>query len=125
DAVSEVPKSRWDLEKWFDPNPATPGKINTRYGGFIEGVQYFDAPFFGIPPREAKLMDPGQRILLELVWAALEHAGIPPDSLKGSNTGFFVGMSQNDYGSMQINGDPEEISAYSGTGNGYCFASGR
>jgi acyl transferase domain-containing protein len=125
DAVSEVPKSRWDLEKWFDPNPATPGKINTRYGGFIEGVEYFDAPFFGIPSREAKLMDPGQRILLEQVWSALEHAGIPPDSLKGSNTGFFVGMSQNDYGSMQINGDPEEISAYSGTGNGYCFASGR
>lgn len=125
DAVSEVPKSRWDLEKWFDPNPATPGKINTRYGGFIEGVQYFDAPFFGIPPREAKLMDPGQRILLELVWTALEHAGIPADSLKGSNTGFFVGMSQNDYGSMQINGAPEEISAYSGTGNGFCFASGR
>lgn len=124
-AVTEVPKSRWDLEKWFDVNPATPGKINTRYGGFIDGVEYFDAPFFGIPPREAKLMDPGQRILLEQVWSALEHAGIPPDSLKGSNTGFFVGMSQNDYGSMQINGDPEEISAYSGTGNGYCFASGR
>lgn len=124
-AVSEVPESRWDLEKWFDANPAAPGKINTRYGGFIEGVQYFDAPFFGISAREAKLMDPGQRIMLEQVWSALEHAGIPPDSLKGSNTGFFVGMSQNDYGSMQINGDPEEISAYSGTGNGYCFASGR
>lgn len=124
-AVSEVPESRWDLEKWFDANPAAPGKINTRYGGFIEGVEYFDAPFFGISAREAKLMDPGQRIMLEQVWSALEHAGIPPDSLKGSNTGFFVGMSQNDYGSMQINGDPEEISAYSGTGNGYCFASGR
>jgi len=125
DAVSEAPKSRWDLDQWFDPNPAAPGKINTRYGGFIDGVQYFDAPFFGIPSREAKFMDPGQRILLEQVWSALEHAGIPPDSLKGSNTGFFVGMSQNDYGSMQINGDPNEISAYSGTGNGYCFASGR
>ncbi|MEX2601915.1 MAG: beta-ketoacyl synthase N-terminal-like domain-containing protein [Balneolaceae bacterium] len=125
DAVSEVPPERWDLEQWFDPNPNTPGKINTRYGGFIDEVECFDAAFFGIPPREARQMDPGQRILLQLVWNALEHAAIPPHSLRGSNTGFFVGMSQNDYGSMQINGDPEEISAYSGTGNGGCFASGR
>lgn len=125
DAVTEVPRERWDLEQWFDPNPNAPGKINTRYGGFIEGVEYFDAAFFSIPPREANRMDPGQRILLELVWKALEHAYIPPDSLRGSNTGFFVGMGQNDYGNMQINGDPEEISAYSGTGNGGCFASGR
>lgn len=125
DAVTEVPRQRWDLEQWFDPNPNAPGKINTRYGGFIDDVECFDATFFGIPPREARLMDPGQRILLQLVWNALEHAAIPPHSLRGSNTGFFVGMSQNDYGSMQINGDPDEISAYSGTGNGGCFASGR
>lgn len=125
DAVSEVPPERWNLDQWFDPRPNAPGKINTRYGGFIEDVDCFDTGFFGIPPREAQQMDPGQRILLELVWNALEHAGIPPDSLRGSNTGFFVGMGQNDYGAMQINGDPEEISAYSGTGNGGCFASGR
>lgn len=124
-AVDEVPKERWDLEQWFDPNPATEGKISTRFGGFIKNVDAFDATFFGIPVNEAKRMDPGQRIMLQQVWLALEHAGIPPLSLKGSDTGFFVGMSQNDYGNMQINGDVNEISAYSGTGNGYCFASGR
>lgn len=125
DAVQEVPKERWDLEEWFDPRPETPGKINTRYGGFIDGVDLFDADFFSIPPNEAKRMDPGQRILLELVWEALERAYIPPDSLRGSRTGFFVGMNQNDYGVMQISGDPEEITAYTGTGNGLCFTSGR
>lgn len=125
DAVNKVPESRWDLDAWYDQNPASPGRINTQYGGFIEGVEYFDAKFFGIPKTEAKAMDPGQRILLQQVWKALEHASIPPDSLKGSNTGFFVGMSQNDYGSLQINGHPDDITAYSGTGNGHSFAAGR
>ena len=125
DAVKKVPESRWDLDAWYDQNPASPGRINTQYGGFIEGVEYFDAKFFGIPNTEAKAMDPGQRILLQQVWRALEHASIPPDSLKGSNTGFFVGMSQNDYGSLQINGHPDDITAYSGTGNGHSFAAGR
>lgn len=124
-AVTEAPTDRWDLETWYDPNPAAEGKISTRFGGFIEKVEAFDAPFFGIPVNEAKRMDPGQRIMLQQVWHALEHAGIPPLSLRGSDTGFFVGMSQNDYGNMQINGNVNDISAYSGTGNGYCFASGR
>lgn len=124
-AVKEVPANRWDLETWFDPNPATEGKISTKYGGFIDNVDSFDATFFGIPINEAKRMDPGQRIMLQQVWHALEHAGIPPLSLRGTDTGFFVGMSQNDYGNLQINGNVDEISAYSGTGNGYCFASGR
>jgi acyl transferase domain-containing protein len=124
-AVKEAPKDRWDLEQWYDPNPAVDGKISTRYGGFIDNVDAFDAAFFGIPATEARRMDPGQRIMLQQVWHALEHAGIPPTSLRGSDTGFFVGMSQNDYGNLQINGAAEDITAYSGTGNGYCFASGR
>ncbi len=125
DAIREVPPDRWDLAQWFDPNPNAAGKINTRHGGFVEDVAGFDAAFFGIPPREAMQMDPGQRLLLQVTWSALERAMIPPESLRGSRTGFFVGMSQNDYGSMQINGDPCAITAYSGTGNGGCFASGR
>ncbi|CAK0764450.1 Acyltransferase domain-containing protein [Gammaproteobacteria bacterium] len=125
DAICEVPPERWDLNQWFDPNPNAAGKINTRYGGFIADVAGFDAAFFGIPPREAMLMDPGQRLLLQLTWSALERAMIPPESLRGSRTGLFVGMTQNDYGLLQINGDPRAISAYSGTGNGGCFASGR
>ncbi len=125
DAISEVPPDRWALDQWFDPNPNAAGKINTRYGGFIEGVDRFDAAFFGIPPREAARMDPAQRLLLQVVWSALEHASIAPLSLRGSRSGFFVGITQNDYGTLQMGGDPAEITAYSGTGNGFCFASGR
>ncbi len=125
DAVREVPLDRWDLSEWFDANPNAAGKINTRHGAFIEDVAGFDAAFFGIPPREAMQMDPGQRLLLQITWSALERAMIPPESLRGSRSGFFVGMSQNDYGSLQINGDPSAITAYSGTGNGWCFACGR
>lgn len=124
-AVKETPQERWDLEQWYDPNPAVDGKISTKYGGYIDDVDAFDASFFGIPASEARRMDPGQRIMLQQVWHALEHAGIPALSLRGSDTGFFVGMSQNDYGSLQINGASEDITTYSGTGNGYCFASGR
>lgn len=124
-AVKETPRERWDLEQWYDPNPAVDGKISTKYGGYIENVDAFDASFFGIPSSEARRMDPGQRIMLQQVWHALEHAGIPATSLRGSDTGFFVGMSQNDYGNLQINGASEDITTYSGTGNGYCFASGR
>jgi len=125
DAISEVPVARWDLQDFFDANPNAAGKINTRYGGFIDGVDGFDAEFFGISPHEAERMDPQQRILLEVAWHALEDAGIPPASLRGSRTGVFVGITQMDYGVMQLGGELEDIQAYTGTGNGLCFASGR
>ena len=125
DAIGEVPKARWDLERFFDPNPNAPGKINTRYGGFIDGVDGFDAAFFGISRIEAESMDPQQRLLLEVAWHALEDAGLAPSSLRGSRTGVFVGMTQNDYGVMQLGGAVDAIEAYTGTGNGQCFAAGR
>lgn len=125
DAVSEVPSERWSLEELFDPNPSAAGKINTRFGGFIENVDQFDASFFGIAPLEARLMDPQQRLGLELVWHALEDSGLRPSDLRGSKTGVFVGVTQNDYGVEQLSGNREEIRAFSGTGNGFCFTAGR
>ena len=125
DAIGEVPAARWDLERFFDANPNAPGKINTRYGGFLDGVDRFDAAFFGISPREAECLDPQQRLLLELAWHALEDAGQPPAALRGSRTGVFVGITQMDYGVMQLGGALEDIQAYTGTGNGMCFAAGR
>ena len=125
DAIREVPAERWDLKQHFDPNPNAPGKINTRYGGFIDNVDGFDAAFFGVSPAEAERMDPQQRLLLELCWHALEDAGLAPRGLKGSLTGVFVGMSQVDYAVMQLGGPLENIQAYSGTGSGMSFAAGR
>ncbi|MDF5730187.1 MAG: polyketide synthase, partial [Rhizonema sp. PD38] len=125
DAIAEIPHDRWNIDTYYDPNPDTKGKMYTRSGGFLEQVDQFDPQFFGISPREAVSMDPQQRLLLEVSWEALERAGIAPNSLVGSKTGVFVGIGQNDYAQLQMNGDPTSISAYDGTGNGFCFASGR
>ena len=84
DAVREVPKARWDIDRYFDPDPDAVGKTYSRWGGFVDEVDQFDAAFFGISPREAVSMDPQQRLLLEVTWEALEHAGIAASSLAGS-----------------------------------------
>jgi acyl transferase domain-containing protein/acyl-CoA synthetase (AMP-forming)/AMP-acid ligase II/acyl carrier protein len=124
DAITEVPADRWDLQALYDPNRATLGKMHTRWGGFLQGVDLFDAPFFRISPREAAHMDPQQRLLLEVTWEALEHAGLAPDKLAGSETGVFIGISSNDYSQLR-NSDPRLIDAYVGTGNAHSIAANR
>ncbi|MFL6087549.1 MAG: type I polyketide synthase [Mycobacterium sp.] len=124
DAVSEVPADRWDAEEFYDPDPLAPGRMTTKWGGFISDVAGFDANFFGITPREAAAMDPQQRILLEVAWEALEHAGIPPDSLGGTRTGVMMGLSAWDYTIVNLERGAE-IDAYVSTGNLHSTAVGR
>ncbi len=124
DAIREVPPDRWDVDAYYDPNPQTPGKMVTRWGGFIDEVDKFDPQFFGISPREAARMDPQQRLLLEVTWEALENAGINPQSLAKSKTGVFVGISSNDYSRIQGN-DLRKIDPYTGTGNAFSIAANR
>jgi acyl transferase domain-containing protein/acyl carrier protein len=124
DAIREVPAERFNLDDFFDPDPAAPGKMLTRWGGFIEQVDRFDAHFFGISPREAARMDPQQRLLLEVAWEALEDAGQTREQLAGTLTGVFIGISNNDYGRIQFN-DLERIDAYAGTGNALSIAANR
>jgi len=124
DAIREVPVERFNLHDFFDPDPAVPGKMATRWGGFIEQVDQFDAYFFGISPREAARMDPQQRLLLEVAWEALEDAGQVRERLAGTSTGVFIGISNNDYGRIQFN-DPDRIDAYAGTGNALSIAANR
>ncbi len=102
DAITEVPKDRWDIDTFYDPKPATPGKMNTRWGGFLDDVDQFDPSFFGISPREAERMDPQQRLVLEVAWEALENAGCAPNKLAGSQTGVFMAISNYDYCSLLI-----------------------
>ncbi len=84
DTITDIPADRWSLDDYYDPDPNAPGKIVSRYGGFLRQVDLFDARFFGIAPREAESLDPQHRLLLEVAWEALERAGIPPDTLGGA-----------------------------------------
>ena len=123
-AISRIPADRWDADAFYDPDPLTPGRMTTKWGGFVPDIAGFDAEFFGITPREAAAMDPQQRMLLEVCWEALENAGIPPDSLSGSRTGVMMGVYFNEYQSM-LAASPENVDAYSGTGNAHSITVGR
>jgi acyl transferase domain-containing protein/NADPH:quinone reductase-like Zn-dependent oxidoreductase/NAD(P)-dependent dehydrogenase (short-subunit alcohol dehydrogenase family)/acyl carrier protein len=124
DAIGEVPADRWDLASFYDSDPAAPGKMYTRCGGFLRDVSGFDAEFFGVAPREAVKMDPQHRVLLEVAWEALEDAGISAVQIEGSRTGVFVGITGNDY-LQRINRHTEGIDAYHMTGGCLNFATGR
>lgn len=115
DAVGPVPDERWPLWEEYHPQIRTFDRLAVRQGGFLRGVDLFDAAFFGISPREAERMDPQQRLLLELSWEALEDAGLPPDQLAGSDTGVYVGVLDNEYARRQL-AVAEIIDAYTGTG---------
>src|SRR5688572_20902205 len=117
DAVTEVPRARFNIDDVYDPDPDAAGRSVTRWGGFIDEVDRFDAALFGIAPREAVSLDPQQRLLLETAWAALEDAGHAPDRLHDSETGVFVGIGTSDYAHLlNQSGDLSAVDAYRATG---------
>lgn len=122
DAITEIPPSRFDVNAVYSPSPGVPGKLGTRWGGFLEDIDRFDPFFFGIAPREASGMDPQHRIFLEVAWEALEDAGVVPDALLGRSVGVFAGMCTNDY---EVMIETPDIDIYSTAGNARSVLSGR
>jgi acyl transferase domain-containing protein len=126
DGITGFPADRgWDLA-------ALTERSATLRGGFLSGVADFDADFFGISPREALAMDPQQRLLLETTWEALERAGVDPASLRGTDTGVFVGTNGQDYVTVlrkaaesAVGDDADAIGGYVATGNTASVLSGR
>ncbi len=101
-----MPPDRWNIERFYDPEPGLVGKTVAKRGGFVEGIDQFDPQFFGISPREAPYIDPQHRLLLETAWEAIEDAGMILDLEKGTDIGVFVGISHNDYQGLQHTGSP-------------------
>ena len=127
DAIREIPEERlWDKQQHYDPQPGVAGKMYVWEGGFLENVEWFDAQFFGVSPREALRMDPQQRLLLEMVWQAMDHGGQSLRRLQQVPTGVYVGISTNDFQQLGCRyGDVTQIDPYSGTGTVASIAAGR
>ena len=125
DAITEIPPDRWDIDRYYDPDPDASGKMNCRYGGVIGNLDQFDPGLFGLSPREAVSLDPQQRLLLEVVWEAIEAATASPQWLSSVSTGVFVGICSNDYTQHLINQGEQSIDAYLAVGNSHSTAAGR
>jgi polyketide synthase PksL len=105
DCITPIPASRWDHSRYFDPDKDKPGKTYTRWGGFLDSVDAFDAAFFNISPREAQIMEPQERLFLEVAHEAIETAGYSRQTLARQSVlngqpgavGVFVGVTYEEY----------------------------
>ncbi|MGV0627613.1 type I polyketide synthase [Mycolicibacter minnesotensis] len=123
-AVRQVPEERWEPYLRRDPRNAAVLRATTPWGTFLDDLAGFDAEFFGVSPREAELMDPQQRLAVEVCWEALEHAGIAPRSLAGSDTAVLMGVNADDYGKLLME-DLPGIEAWTGIGTALCGVANR
>lgn len=123
----DIPLERWDNEKYYSADMNAPGRLYIKQLGLLDNIKNFDAEFFNISPREAKLMSPQLRILLETSYHALEHANLPLNSIKTTNTGVFIGCERNDYPYVLINQglSLEDLDLYFATGNALSALPGR
>ena len=112
DCITEIPPDRWDHTQYYDPDPNTPGKSYSKWGGFIADVDKFDPLFFNISPKEAALIDPQERLFLETAWHTIEDAGYTKESISGRRIGVFVGVMWGHYelfGAQSLSGGDTAI----------------
>lgn len=124
DVITEIPPDRIDLGRFYDEKPATPGRIMTRFGGYLSRIDEMDAAFFGIAPVEAECMDPHQRLLLETAWEALEDAGTDMASLEGTPGAVFMGQWTSDF-ENRLFADPDQVTFPMTLGSGRYGAAAR
>ncbi|KAF2163182.1 hypothetical protein M409DRAFT_37316, partial [Zasmidium cellare ATCC 36951] len=125
DVTSDFPTDRgWDLDAVYNSDPEAYGATTTRRGGFLDNMADFDAGLFGMSPREAQTTDPQQRLLLESTWTLLERARLPPLSLRGSDTGVYIGVMYHDYAGRFTN-VKHEYEGQLGLGSAPSVAAGR
>ncbi|WP_030901083.1 type I polyketide synthase [Streptomyces sp. NRRL S-474] len=115
DAIGQVPSGRWRNFTGTAPDATTLMESTTQRGAFLDDIEGFDADFFGITPREAEVMDPQQRLVLEVSCEALDHAGVPAHALRSTRTGVFVGLSALEYGQLTTS-DPARLTPWTSTG---------
>jgi acyl transferase domain-containing protein/acyl carrier protein len=113
DSITEVPADRWDAQALYDADKNRVDRTHTKWGGFVDGVENFDAALFNISPREAGIVDPQARLFLESCWSALDDAGYTPDALvtaddpiQRHDVGVFVGAM---YGEYQLHEAEERL----------------
>lgn len=115
-ALRKVPAERWSSRDFYDPQPRQPGKSISKWGGFLEQIEQFDARFFGVSPYESERMDPQQRLLLEVAWEALEQAGLAGKAVTGTDAGVFVGVILSEY-FRRVASDLSRLGGHASTGN--------
>jgi 6-methylsalicylic acid synthase len=119
DTSGEMPSKRWEPYYRRDVRNAKALDVTTKRGYFLDNLEAFDGAFFGVSPKEAEQMDPQQRVSLEVTWEALENAGIPPQSLSGSDTAVFMGVNSDDYSKLILEDIPN-VEPWMGIGTAYC-----
>jgi acyl transferase domain-containing protein len=124
DAIGRVPDGRWESYAARGPAHARAVRSAIKAGGYLDDIAGFDADFFGISPREAELMDPQQRVTLEVAWETLEHAGIAPSRLAGTDASVFMGVCTDDYGRRLLE-DLPRLEAWTGIGSSMCAVANR
>ncbi|MEM1137146.1 MAG: acyltransferase domain-containing protein, partial [Bacteroidota bacterium] len=95
--IEQMKEERWNLDKFYDPDPSTPNKSHQKHGSFLDDIHHFDPLLFNISPAEAIEMAPSQKLMLELTWEAIESNNLAFDEIAGKKVGVYIGNVWNDF----------------------------